>query len=184
MRPRDVQSNPYEPLSRDERRRFTAAMLHRAAETSDPVERRTILDDVMLANVAVARSIASRYRSAGLPSAGLEQVARATLVRAVHVYDVRFATDFIAFAVPSIRGRLRRHVRDGGQLAGAPRRAVSSPVVRRLSARERALLPMGFFDDRTEREIPDQRVLSIPVEDQTTGSFTVRLTSTDVPPVQ
>ena len=185
MCPRDDQANPYEHLSRDERRRFTAAMLHRAAETSDPDERRTILDDVVLANVEVARSIASRYRSPNLPSAALAQVAQAALVRAVHHHDVRLAIDLIASAVPSIRGQLRRYVRDSGRMVISPRRspelpgrvdrlrspagadgtaaagtrAVSIPVVRRLSARERTLLRMGFFDGRTGRVTPGQRVL-------------------------
>lgn len=236
-----LQSSPLGNFSRDERRSFTAAMLRRAAETSDPVERHAILDDVVLANVGVARSIASRYRSRGIPTEDLEQVANAALVRAVHHFDGELATDFLAYAVPSIRGELRRYFRDSGWMVRPPRRiqelqsrviemrdrlradtghacthadiaraldvpesdvlealsaegcftptsldlpvregssstlgdllrdpqdadgataaearAMLSPVVRQLSARDRSLLRLRYFDERTQQEIADE----------------------------
>ena len=57
---------------------------------SRPTARR-VLDDVVLANIGVARSIASRYRSRGIATEDLEQVACAALVRAVHCFDGRLA---------------------------------------------------------------------------------------------
>lgn len=241
MSPRDVQISPFAQFSRDERRSFTATMLRRAAETSDAEARHLILDDVVLANVGVARSIASRYRSRGIATDDLEQVANAALVRAVHHFDGDLASDFLAYAVPSIRGELRRYFRDSGWMVRPPRRiqelqgrvietrdrlraetgescshadiaraldvpesdvvealaaegcftptsldlpvgegssstlgdllrdpqdddgaaaaearAMLSPVVRRLSARDRALLRLRFFDERTQQEIADE----------------------------
>ncbi len=109
-------------LSRDERRSFTAAAFRRAAHTHDEVERKRILDEVVLANVAVARTIASRYRSRGISLEDLEQVASAALVRAVQRFDDRLTSDFLAFAVPSIRGEVRRYFRDKGWMVRPPRR--------------------------------------------------------------
>lgn len=109
-------------LSRDERRSFTAAAFRRAAHTHDEAERKRILDQVVLANVAVARTIASRYRSRGISLEDLEQVASAALVRAVHRFDDRLTSDFLAFAVPSIRGEVRRYFRDKGWMVRPPRR--------------------------------------------------------------
>lgn len=109
-------------LSRDERRRFTAAMFARAADTVDDTDRRRILHDVILANIGVASTIASRYRSRGIPIEDLQQVASAALVRAVHRFDLSLATDFLAYAVPSIRGEIRRYFRDNGWMVRPPRR--------------------------------------------------------------
>lgn len=236
-----MQSNPFDQFSRDERRKFTATMLRRAAETEEPVARKAVLDDVVLANIGVARSIASRYRSRGIATEDLEQVACAALVRAVHRFDGALASDFLAYAVPSIRGELRRYFRDSGWMVRPPRRiqelqgrvvatrdqlraqsgasishadiagaldvsesdvaealaaegcfiptsldlpigegststlgellhdpqgtdqasaaearAMLRPVVRRLSARDRLLLRLRFFDERTQQEIADE----------------------------
>lgn len=117
-----MQSTPFDQFTRDERRKFTATMLHRAAEIEEPGDRKAVLDDVVLANIGVARSIASRYRSRGIATDDLEQVACAALVRAVHCFDGRLATDFLAYAVPSIRGELRRYFRDNGWMVRPPRR--------------------------------------------------------------
>jgi len=110
------------PLSRDERRRFTAAAFFSASETEDDAERDRILDQVVVANLGVARTIASRYRSRGIDVEDLEQVASAALVRAVHRFDMALASDFLAFAVPSIRGEVRRYFRDNGWMVRPPRR--------------------------------------------------------------
>lgn len=258
-----MQSTPFDHFSRDERRKFTATKLRQAAEADDPADRKAVLDDVVLANVGVARSIASRYRSRGIPAEDLEQVACAALVRAVHCFDGRLASDFLAYAVPSIRGELRRYFRDSGWMVRPPRRiqelqsrvvetrdrlraqtggvcshadiaealdvpesdvaealaaegcftptsldlplgegaastlgdllhdpmqageasaaearAMLRPVVRRLSARDRALLHLRFFDERTQQEIADEfgvtqtqvsRLLSKVLRDLRTG---------------
>lgn len=117
-----LQSTPFDHFSRDERRKFTAVMLRRAADSEGPDARKAILDDVVLANIGVARSIASRYRSRGIATDDLEQVACAALVRAVHKFDGALASDFLAYAVPSIRGELRRYFRDSGWMVRPPRR--------------------------------------------------------------
>lgn len=118
----DEAMTTFDRLSRAERRKFTAATLSRAESARDDEERLELLDDVVLANMCVARSIASRYRSRGVSREDLEQVANAALVRAVHQYDGRLASDFLAYAVPSIRGELRRYFRDSGWMVRPPRK--------------------------------------------------------------
>ena len=130
------------PLSRDERRTFTAAAFLSASETHDDAERAHLLDQVVIANLGMARTIASRYRSRGISLDDLEQVASAALVRAVHRFDVTLASDFMAFAVPSIRGELRRYFRDNGWMVRPPRRVqeLQSQV---LDARDRLRAETG-----------------------------------------
>ena len=160
MFPIDPWSRPLHLLSRDERRRFTAAAFCSASETEDDAERACILDQVVVANLGVARTIASRYRSRGIALEDLEQVASAALVRAVHRFDITLASDFLAFAVPSIRGEVRRYFRDNGWMVRPPRR-VQELQTRVLDARDRLRSETGGLC--SERAIAD--ALDVPEED-------------------
>ena len=62
----------------------------------------------------VAESVAARYRRRGIPDQDLEQVAYLALVRVAHSYDPSRGHDFLSYAVPSIRGEVRRYFRDQG----------------------------------------------------------------------
>lgn len=121
MENQGTMNNPYDQVSRDQRRRLTASLLSRSAEADEP-ERAELLDQVVLANMGVAKSIASRYRSRSIAQEDLEQVANAALVRAVHNFDPSHDRDFLSYAVPSIRGEIRRHFRDHGWTVRPPRR--------------------------------------------------------------
>lgn len=70
----------------------------------------------------LADHIARRFRSRGEPFEDLVQVARLGLVNAVNRYDVDNGAEFIAFAVPTIMGEVRRHFRDHGWSVNVPRR--------------------------------------------------------------
>jgi len=72
--------------------------------------------------MTVARSVAARYRHRGVASDDLEQVAYAALVRAAHTFDPGAGHDFLSYAVPSIRGEVRRYFRDRGWMVRPPRR--------------------------------------------------------------
>lgn len=87
-----------------------------------PVERQLLIDEVIVANIDVARSIARRYRNRGIATEDLEQVASLALVRAANRFDPSKADDFLTFAVPTIRGEVRRHFRDHGWTVRPPRR--------------------------------------------------------------
>jgi RNA polymerase sigma-B factor len=70
----------------------------------------------------VARSIASRYRSKGVDSDDLEQVAYLGLIKAANGYRVDASTAFLSYAVPTIRGELKRYFRDCAWTVRPPRR--------------------------------------------------------------
>jgi RNA polymerase sigma-B factor len=73
-------------------------------------------------NAAVARSMASRYRNRGIDLDDLEQVALLGLTKAAQRFDPNAGHDFLSFAVPTVRGELRRHFRDSGWMVRPPRR--------------------------------------------------------------
>ena len=73
-------------------------------------------------HLAVARSIAWRYRDRGIDLDDLEQVALLALTKAARRFDPDAGHDFMSYAVPTIRGELRKHFRDAGWMVRPPRR--------------------------------------------------------------
>lgn len=111
-------SGDSEPSGRD---RLTDELIERAAVAAEP-ERHRLLDEVVLLNLPVARSIASRYRDRGEPLEDLVQVASLALVKAARGYEPGKGRGFLPYAVPTITGELRRHFRDRGWDVRPPRR--------------------------------------------------------------
>lgn len=109
------------PGSRAERAERTADLLARAAGAGG-TERARLLDEVIVINMGVANAIASRYRSRGISTDDLHQVAYLALVKATHGYDASSGHDFLSYCVPTIRGELKRHFRDQGWTVRPPRR--------------------------------------------------------------
>ncbi len=85
-------------------------------------ERQRVLDDVVVHQLGLARSIAMRYRDRGEPIEDLVQVANMALVMAAQRYRPDHGVSFAAFAVPTITGELRRYFRDRGWDVRPPRR--------------------------------------------------------------
>ena len=108
--------------ARDERRSHTNLLLAQARDAA-PAERRRLLDEVIVENMPVAKSIAGRYRGRGVGIEDLEQVACLALVGAARRYDPDKAEDFLTFAVPTIQGEVKRYFRDHGWMV-RPTRAV------------------------------------------------------------
>jgi RNA polymerase sigma-B factor len=107
------------------------AHLARADRTSDllrqacrapAADRQRLLDEVVTMNMSVATALASRYRTRGIASEDLQQVAYLALVKAAHGYDAELGNDFLSYAVPTIRGEIKRHFRDLGWMVRPPRR--------------------------------------------------------------
>lgn len=73
------------------------------------------------AHMGLARSISRRYRGRGIPTEDLEQVAYLGLVKAVNGFDPGLGNNFLSYAVPTIRGEIRRHFRDQGWTVRPPR---------------------------------------------------------------
>jgi RNA polymerase sigma-B factor len=86
------------------------------------LDRQSLTDDLIEANLAVARSIARRYRNRGIDLDDLEQVALLGLTKAAQRFDAAAGHDFMSYAVPTVRGEIRRHFRDAGWMIRPPRR--------------------------------------------------------------
>ena len=80
------------------------------------------IDVLIEDNVPLARSMAARYRNRGIDLDDLEQVALLGLTKAAQRFDPDAGHDFLSYAVPTIRGELRRHFRDAGWMVRPPRR--------------------------------------------------------------
>ncbi len=102
-----------------------AARTHRlfsVLSTAPKSRRGALIDEIVEVNLPVADALASRYVRRGIPDDDLVQVARLALVRAVQHFRADLGKDFMVYAVPCIRGELRRHFRDAGWSVRPPRR--------------------------------------------------------------
>jgi len=100
----------------------TRELFMRALSTRDEQERRRLHESVIVLHLDLAHAEASRYRSRGVPLDDLRQVAAMALTKATRGYDVTTGHDFLSYAVPTIRGELRKHFRDHGWMIRPPRR--------------------------------------------------------------
>lgn len=99
----------------------TEDLLAAFADTACPTERARLLEAIVTATLPLADGLAARYAGRGIDSEDLTQVARTALVAAVHRYRPDAGRPFAAFAVPTIRGELKRHFRDAGWMVRPPR---------------------------------------------------------------
>lgn len=104
--------------------------------TATGEERRRLVHELIETNAQVARSMASRYRDRGIDVEDLEQVALVGLTKAAQRFEPDAGHDFLSYAVPTVRGELRRHFRDLGWVIRVPRR------IQELQARIRAVEPL------------------------------------------
>ena len=89
--------------------------------------------DLIEAYAPVARSMAARYRNRGIDLEDLEQVALLGLTKAAQRFNPDAGYDFMSYAVPTVRGELRRHFRDHGWMIRPPRRVQElQPRIRRV----------------------------------------------------
>lgn len=121
------------PTSNAERDQLTIELLTRAAAAEDAFERRSAQNEAVELNVPLARYLASRYQRRGIPNDDLEQVAYVGLMKAVQGFSPERTNGFAAYAIPTIRGELRRHFRDAGWTVRPPRR------IQELQARVRGI---------------------------------------------
>jgi RNA polymerase sigma-B factor len=88
---------------------------------ADDLARRRLQDRVVEVNLQIAVDVARRYRNRGVAGDDLEQVAYLGLVKAARGFDPERTTDFLSYAVPTIRGEVRRYFRDHGWAVRPPR---------------------------------------------------------------
>jgi RNA polymerase sigma-70 factor (sigma-B/F/G subfamily) len=98
----------------------TAELLQRAKLASDQ-QRRDLLAEVVIAHLSLADSLARRYANRGEDEQDLIQVARVGLVEAAQRFDPDRGS-FVAFAIPTMTGHIKRHFRDHGWTIRPPRR--------------------------------------------------------------
>jgi RNA polymerase sigma-B factor len=120
----------------DRRRRTEEALVE--AATASPDRRRALLDEVVEINMGVARSVASRYFRRGIDQDDILQVAYVALTRAARDFDAGRHRDFLAYAVPTMRGEIKKHFRDHGWTVRPPRRI--QEMQQRISACESELV--------------------------------------------
>jgi RNA polymerase sigma-B factor len=109
------------PSSSDERRSLTSEELARARKARDKKTKQEALARVVVLNLGVAHALASRYARRGVPLDDLQQVAGYALTNAARHYDPERSDDFLAYAVPTIRGELRKYFRDCAWTVRPPR---------------------------------------------------------------
>jgi RNA polymerase sigma-B factor len=105
-------------VPRETRRRETTRLFTEAKGA----ERAELIEQIIVINTGVARSIARRYANRGIPLEDLEQVGYLALIRAARKFDGDKAEDFLTYAVPTIRGEIKRHFRDLGWMVRPTRR--------------------------------------------------------------
>jgi RNA polymerase sigma-B factor len=101
----------------EERRRDGERMLARYAVSRDPHLRDALVERYM----PLARRLALRYRNTSEPLDDLMQVAAMGLIKAIDRFEPGRGTAFSSFAVPTILGELRRHLRDHSWTVRVPR---------------------------------------------------------------
>src|SRR4051812_22679602 len=79
--------------------------------------------NLVLSHLALARSIAGRYRGRGAATDDLQQVAYLGLVKAAARFDPDRGTAFSTYATATVTGELRRHFRDARWPVHVGRRA-------------------------------------------------------------
>ncbi len=146
-----------------ERKARTASLLAQARAT-EGAERDALLDEVIVLNIPVAKSLASRYRNRGQSLEELEQVACLALTRAVQGFDPERGDDLLVFAVPSILGELKRHFRSAAWVVRPPRR-IQEMRPELVAAEEDLAQQLGR--PPTPRELSD--ALGYPVEEVLEG---------------
>lgn len=122
--------------ARHRRQARTRDLFRTVEEARDPEARQDALRQVIELNMEVARTLARPYLGHGVPTDDLYQVAYAALVRAARDFDPRHRVDFLSYAVPTVRGEIRRYFRDVAWTIRPPRR-IQEVQAAAASARER-----------------------------------------------
>lgn len=104
-------------MTRRSQQQTAEALFETWRRTGDPVAREALIEH----GLPLARSLAGRYRHTSQPRDDLEQVASLALVKAVDGFDPARGASFAAYAIPTILGELKRHMRDATWAVHVPR---------------------------------------------------------------
>ncbi|HMJ35056.1 MAG TPA: sigma-70 family RNA polymerase sigma factor [Baekduia sp.] len=109
-----------------------AAMLDRYARTRDPA----IRDQLVRRYLPLARYAANQYANSHEPFDDLLQIASLGLLKAIDRFDPRRRNAFSSYALPTMSGELRRHLRDRGWAVRPPRDLLERALIVERSATE------------------------------------------------
>jgi RNA polymerase sigma-B factor len=107
---------------RDQQTAEIERLLRLAASAATESRRARHIQDAIVVGVPMARTLASRYTRRGVDTDDLIQVANVGLVTAANNYRPGPDTDFRSYAIPTIRGEIRRYFRDRAWMVRPPRR--------------------------------------------------------------
>jgi RNA polymerase sigma-B factor len=110
-----------ESVTPQNRTAVSARLLERAAQESDPVERKRLQDEVVVLHMGLARAIAARYRGRGIADDDLTQAAAMALLKAARNFDATRGVEFLSYAVVTMKGEVKRQFRDYGWMVRPPR---------------------------------------------------------------
>ena len=97
------------------------AQAQRKPERSKGAVQRAVQDEMVLAHLHLAESIARSYVGQGRDYADLKQVASLGLIKAVRGFDPGRGVEFAAYAAPTISGEIKRYLRDACWVIRPPR---------------------------------------------------------------
>lgn len=138
----DQDSDHRGPESTEGDRKSETARLLGEAAAAEGEQRAALEEEVVRLNMQVATEIARRYHGRGVPGEDLDQVACLGLVKAVKAFDPSHGSDFLSFAVPTVRGEIRRYFRDFGWTVRPPR-SVQELQARLVSAEAELFQRLG-----------------------------------------
>jgi RNA polymerase sigma-B factor len=106
----------------DNDRRATELITALAALPAGHRARPSLRDQAIEAWAPMAKRLARRYAGRGESQDDLTQTAMIGLIKAVDRFDPGYGVDFVAYAIPTVLGELRRYFRDHAWSIRVPRR--------------------------------------------------------------
>lgn len=150
--------------------------------TGDPVARAKLVELYL----PLVRSLAQRYAHYGEVLEDLVQVGSIGLIEAIDRFDPERGSDLVSFAVPTITGEIKRHLRDRTAVVRVPRRLAElmrtlRPAREMLAARQgrpptvsELARETGVCEEDVAEAIETERA-RVPVWLSTTGDGNVEL---------
>ena len=137
----------------------SAALLRACHSADDASARESARERLVELHLPLVQSLARRYANRGEGLEDLVQVGSIGLLESIDRFDVRRGSDLARFAVPTITGVIKRHLRDRTTIVRMPRplaEQARKPVCVSLVEGERseidgALQTEGAFDASEER---------------------------------
>lgn len=121
----------YVAAERRSGRSDSSSLLRAYHETGDAAAR----EGLVALYMPLVRSLAARYRHCGETLEDLVQVGSIGLIEAIDRFDPERGRDLAGFAIPTINGEIKRHLRDRSTIVRMPRR-LSQQALRLRTARE------------------------------------------------